>query len=256
MDPLNDEADKLLSEINVFFSHVHDAATIKWTLSPSCPTAENECMPCNCDQGIVTPFHMQHFDHSLETCTRIDQQNRAYEAPLRIRTMNWRSLGFISQWLGVVLGAQADRPGLRPGVPGAGNPSYSTAATLAISTGSCIINRTYRALFGEHGCFTKTYWRMIDLLTRAMRIIDGLRRCAAEDKVRSREEYCDSHRKAPKHGPTLGEDGSMQLSRRVSSTGDSSRAALWNILGYLRPTPRHAEEHWCSSGRTHHSVPC
>ena len=113
MDPLIDEADKLLSEINVFFYHVHDAATIKWTHSPSCPTAENERMPCNCDQGIVTPFHMQHFDHSLETCTRIDQQNRAYVEPLRIRTMNWMSLGFVVARSGTWCPSRSARPTTR-----------------------------------------------------------------------------------------------------------------------------------------------
>jgi len=149
-DPLIEEADKLLSDIDVFFSHVHDAATINWTHSSSCPTAKNERMPCNCNQGIVTPAHMQYFDFSLDSNTRMDQLEN--KEPLRIRTMNWKSLGFISQWLGVVIGAQADRQDLRANVPGAGNPSYSTAATLAISTGSCIINRTYRALFGEMTC--------------------------------------------------------------------------------------------------------
>ncbi len=49
------------------------AVSLSWSHYPDCPALKNQAGRCKCNQGIMSEAHLNYFESSLRSETRIDQ---------------------------------------------------------------------------------------------------------------------------------------------------------------------------------------
>jgi hypothetical protein len=134
-----------------------EAKSLLWSHSQNCPVRQTATGCCQCNQGIMTKKHLEYFENSLHRESQCREQVTA-------TIFNRPALIFVSRYLSVVRGAQADYNTLRTSRKTRGNPCYSETALLATSTESRKVAGSQRAVFGPHGFVSKTLRRCYDLI--------------------------------------------------------------------------------------------